>query len=494
VAVSGIERWPVRGQVDRKGLSIESGKEKGKLLVRAAADAEPGIYWIRLYDDQSAWPLRPFVVGVLPEVTEKEPNDDAGKPQRVDLPATVNGRLQNPGDVDCFGVQLHRGQTLVADVAAHETFGSPMDAVLQVISSRGFVLEANHDHTGLDPRLAFTAPEDGLYVVRLFAFPATPDATIGFAGGPEFLYRLTLTTGGFADHPFPLAVSRDRPAIVEMIGWNIPEAASRLTVAAGDADFAALFHPQFASPPLRVRHEPHPAIVQAADNDRSHPQSITLPVTISGKLDRPRGGHAYRFGLKKGQAVLFEVESAALGFLLDAALTLTDDSGKPLARAETTALHTDPQLHFTVPQDGTYRLEIRDHRGTHGPRHLYCLRAVPAAPDFALSIAADHFTMTPSKPLAIPVTLERRLGLASEIELAVEGLPAGVTAAAVVAVPSATTATVTLTCGASTAPASGGFHITGKVRGKAAPLRHALAPIEGLAVKTADLWLTVRKP
>ena len=98
-----------------------------------------------------------------------------------------------------------------------------MDAVLQVVSADGFVLAQNDDDVGRDPRIVFEAPAAGTYIVRLFAFPATPDSSIRFAGGSAFVYRLTLTTGGFLDHAFPLAVGRDGPRAVEAIGWNIPE-------------------------------------------------------------------------------------------------------------------------------------------------------------------------------------------------------------------------------------------------------------------------------
>ena len=43
-------------------------------------------------------------------------------------------------------------------------------------------------------------------VVRLFAFPSVPDASVRLAGGERFIYRLTLTTVGFAEHAWPLAV------------------------------------------------------------------------------------------------------------------------------------------------------------------------------------------------------------------------------------------------------------------------------------------------
>ena len=96
---------------------------------------------------------------------------------------TVNGRLAKAGDVDGFAVSLTRGQTLVASLEAERPLGSPMDAVLQVVSPEGLVLAQNDDDVGRDPRIVFEAPSTGTYIVRLFAFPAKPDSSIRFAGG-----------------------------------------------------------------------------------------------------------------------------------------------------------------------------------------------------------------------------------------------------------------------------------------------------------------------
>ena len=104
-----------------------------------------------------------------------------------------------------------------------------MDAVLQVVSPAGLVLAENHDDLQLDPRLAFTARQTGVYVVRLFAFSATPDTSVSFHGGANYVYRLTLTTGPYITHAAELAVPQAQPGAVEVRGWNIP-AATKLPV------------------------------------------------------------------------------------------------------------------------------------------------------------------------------------------------------------------------------------------------------------------------
>src|SRR5205807_4906923 len=111
----------------------------------------------------------------------REPNDDPRQAQVLaGSQVTVNGQLGKPGDVDVFALALRKGQTLVASLEANRTLKSPMDAVLQVLSADGFVLEQNNDYHGLDPQIAFAVPRDGRYLVRTFAFPAVPDASVKF--------------------------------------------------------------------------------------------------------------------------------------------------------------------------------------------------------------------------------------------------------------------------------------------------------------------------
>jgi hypothetical protein len=491
-AAGSFERWPVQAWCDGQGIEIRAAGDKGKLSISAAADVVPGVYWLRLHDEQGASTPRPFVVGNLPEVLEREPNDDPKKPQLLESSAVVNGRLEKVGDVDTFAVRLHKGQTLVASMLANRVLGSPMDAVLQVVSADGFVLGQNHDSNGLDPQIVFTAAADGIYLVRTFAFPATPTSAIRFDGAETYVYRLTLTTGGFAEYAYPLAVPRAFPGQVELVGWNIPEAARKVAVPGEAPDRVS--HPQLANA-VSVRLEPHPTAVEAEPNGRERPQPITLPVTISGRIDPAGDVDVYQFEAAKGQKLFFQVEAWALGFSLDPVLRLTDGTGKVLAQADDVGSSRDgsrdAELSFMVPEDGTYRIEVRDLHSGGGLRHVYRLRATLAEPDFDLTLAADRFILTPSKPLEIPVTVVRRNGFADEVVFSVVGLPEGVTAAPAVAAADAKSVTLRLTADAG--PVAGPIRIVGKAKGKDEMARTARSPLAGLGASTADLWLTVAR-
>lgn len=439
VTASGeFSNWPVQVWSDRPGLTATCESDKGKLKIDVAADAISGTYWLRLHDGEGAASLRPFVVGTLPEVAEAETNDLPAKPQAVDPRVVVNGKLAKNGDVDGYAMDLKQGQTLVSAVRANSLLGSPFDSLLQICElierpqtvSReryveAFVLAQNHDSAGLDPLLAYTAPRDGRYLVRLFAFPSEPNSTIGFAGGDNYVYRLTLTTGAYIDHALPLAISREASQ-VHPAGWNLPEGLT-VDVSASDSPVTWLFQPDAAGawPLARVGKTSSPPILGGQD---ACPK-LTLPAAISGRLEADNATHSFAFAGTKGQQIRLRAESRSLGFPTDLSLAVLDTAGQTVAEQDDAERdQRDPVLNVTLPADGEYRATIRDLADRGGLRMAYRLTIETPDPDFDLSLAADSFVLATDKPLEIPLTVSGRDGFAGDVEIFVHGLPAGVTA------------------------------------------------------------------
>ena len=80
-------------------------------------------------------------VGDVPEVFEKEPNDAPPEAEAVSIPVTINGHIDRASaakraDDDFFRIHAGKGQRLVIEVAAAR-LGSPLDAVVEVLDSRG---------------------------------------------------------------------------------------------------------------------------------------------------------------------------------------------------------------------------------------------------------------------------------------------------------------------------------------------------------------------
>jgi len=111
---------------------------------------------------------------------------------------------------------------------------------------------------------------------------------------------------------------------------------------------------------------------------------VTLPAVINGRI-KPRLGtpqqqgravqpftpgevDRYRFQARQGQELVFAASARELiPYLADAVpgwfqavLTLYDAAGKEVAYNDDYRFHPDPVIHFTVPKDGEYVVEIKD--------------------------------------------------------------------------------------------------------------------------------------
>src|SRR4030095_3875473 len=123
----------------------------------------------------------------------------------AELPATISGRLDKSGDVDCYSLTLIKGQTLVAWAEAY-ILASPFDGLLRVTNPAGRVLAFNHDYRTLDPLVAWTAPPDGTYIVQIMGFAHPPSSSVQLAGNENCVYRLHLTSGPIVRFTVPTMV------------------------------------------------------------------------------------------------------------------------------------------------------------------------------------------------------------------------------------------------------------------------------------------------
>jgi hypothetical protein len=449
-----------------------------------------GLHFIRLYDGEGATRPLPFVVGNLLEVVEKSSNDSPDKAEA--LPSsmvTVNGRLEKRDDVDVYAVELGANETLVASLVANEKLASPMDGVLQILAPDGSVLAQNDDWHGLDPQAVFTAPSAGKYLVRIFAFPAQPDSRIGLAGGEDYLYRLTITTGPFIDYTWPLAVRQNTASEIELCGWNISEAIKRQHVSAADQTFS-IAGDQLAGR-LLISAEPHRCLIEAEPNASGEPQSIELPTTISGRLHAPGDIDAYRFQAKSGESIRFQLASRELGSPLDAVVEVTNGAGKSLARTDDSGRRRDPELVWKAPADGDYQVTVSDLHRFGDARFFYRLRAGIAKPDFAIKSAEHAFAGSVGKPLEITLDIDRQQSFDEEILIRPEGLPDLIVAEQVTSAKqgeSAKKVKLKLTAGSAYA---GPLRIVGVAQGNER-LRHEALFKASDEAEIADLWLTFK--
>jgi hypothetical protein len=174
--------------IKMKGWNIEKAES-----ITPPGNAAPGVYRVAAKREGFVSNRMPFAVDTLPELLEKEPNNDLKRAQKLTLPVMVNGRIDRPGDWDVFQFTGKANQSIVAEVYARR-LDSPLDSVLKLTDATGKVLAFNDDHEDLgsgsnthhaDSYLTAKLPSDGVYYVHI--------GDTAHNGGEEYAYRLRIS-------------------------------------------------------------------------------------------------------------------------------------------------------------------------------------------------------------------------------------------------------------------------------------------------------------
>jgi hypothetical protein len=438
--------WPPQIVCDRPDVKLTALEKSGELQVHVDPDAAPGVAWIRLHDETSASSLVPLMIESAAVTVEKEPNQRLAEATEIASPTTVCGRLEKSGDVDTFRIAARSGQTLVVSMIANQVLRSPMDGVLQLVDDRGNVLFQVDDQRGLDPQLVFPISQDGDYLIRVFAFPETPNSTIGYAGGASFVYALRVSTEtAVVDHFIPL-VGGDETAEVRPVGWHMPEKT--------EADRAAA---SAISPPiLYVRGSQgwqwQEAIAGSAGSifesileplaDGPPRVAKQVPFLFSGHVLSPGEIDRIRFPVTKGSQYRVRVESKRLGYLLDSVLRLVDpQDGSELKKNDDSGRNDyDASVDIEAKEDGEIELQISDAVDGFGIRHAYSVVVEQQKPSVSLELSADHYQVHAGEELELPVSVNRLNGFDQRLEIVAEELPQGLQATAAISEPKGETA------------------------------------------------------
>ena len=423
-----FDQWPVDIWTNAPDGSLtfaaaSDKDEKGKLAVTVAPNCEPGAYLVRLFSNEGVSAARIFVVGTLPEELEVEPNNTFRSPQPVSpsrAARVINGRMDKRGDVDCFSIELEADQTLVAEVAAY-VLDSPVDPLLHVRVPDGYRIAFNHDAPGhlLDPRLVFSAPTAGRYVLELAGFVHPPRADIRLTGSDATCYRLTLAAAPLASHTLPLAVRRGTTRAITFYGTGSPQQQEVTVPENISANVLYLDVPPYVRP-VPVRLSDVPEQVEPA-------RSIAIPSAISGVIEEPGETDRYSVVVTKDTTYHLIVEAARVRSQLDPAITIEDINGKELASNDDALHRFDSELSWKAPADGTYSILVRSRfREQSGSAFFYRLQCKRAHPEVHVTAAADAITLKPKEETEIPLNIARKHGHAAAMTVHAVGLPEGV--------------------------------------------------------------------
>ncbi len=413
-------RITAKRKLDAAGKPVEN-----RYVVVIASDCPVGLYEARVMTRLGVSSARVFAVGTLTEVVPTKPNRTLATAQELPLNSVCNAAVADRS-IDYYTFQAKQGQRLVVDCATRG-IDSKLNATVIIGDAAGRDLLVERRGGVLD----FAVPKDGTYAIKVHE--------LTYKGGPAFYYRLGL--------------------------WEQPSGTPIVRQPATQAVNS------FSWPPQGLLPKAQPEEVEP-NNDGAHAQRITLPCDIAGRFYPAADVDVFEFEAKKGEEWWIEVASERLGLPTDPAIlvqrvvkgengaadTLTDvlelsDIPSPVKVSSNGYAYDGPPYNagssdilgkLAIKEDGVYRLQLSDlFGGTRSePGHVYRLVIRKAAPDFALVAWALHMELRNgdrnalSKPIALrggatmalEVVAFRRDGFDGEIELAMEGLPEGVTA------------------------------------------------------------------
>lgn len=488
--------------------------------VNIAADVPTGIYEARVVGRFGATNPRAFVVSNLDELAEAAGNNAPDKAMELPIGPVVNGRV-DANSRDYYKFTLSPNQRVLIECLG-QRIDSKIDATLVLYSADGREITRSRDVAFKDPLLDFTSPAGGQFVVAVYDFVygggadyfyrlsvhTRPHVDFVFPpSGPAgsnnsyTIYGRNLPGGQPAD-----GVTLDG-AKLQKLTVQIPipadDAARQLAVGSFMLPRSALLdcvdYRLNGGGQATVYVSRGPVIVeQEPNNTPQTAQKVTLPCEFVGQFYPKRDADWIQFDAKKGEAYVIEVLAHRLGLECDPSLIIkkvtkndkgeevvsdvaqVDDPGDRNARigGDFDTSTDDPEYKFTAPDEATYRVFVQDQFGTSrtDPRNVYRLAIRPAEPDFRIVAVAQLPSPQPNQPqvpLGVPVlrrggtatidvTVSRRDDFAGEVNLTVEGLPAGVTCRGAILGAAASTTQLVFSATEDAAPWAGPIRIVGK--------------------------------
>ncbi|MBS0264972.1 MAG: hypothetical protein JSS02_23770, partial [Planctomycetes bacterium] len=280
-----------------------------KSEITIAPDAPLGQTLWRVASARGGAGGRPFIVGDLPEYIETESNSTPDRAERVVLPITINGQIAGERDFDYYRFDAQAGDVVSIDVAAAR-LGSPVDPVIELNDAHGQRLPTQEIRVGSDPVLACQIPSTGEY--RLLV------TNLNFHGGPQYVYRLTISTAPYVAYAFPPGGLRGATHDVELFALDglggfrtfpasltVPVGGPRDFVYAGPVSTANAIACEATRLPVIVETEPNDALANAT--------AISASQAVFGRLSAGSDEDWYSVPVQNGQALTIDCRPLPAG-------------------------------------------------------------------------------------------------------------------------------------------------------------------------------------
>jgi hypothetical protein len=335
-----------RAGVDTAAQVPLGKKETAQLVITATKDVEPGLHWFRIQTPLGTSNMSVIAVGSLPEINRsaKASAGSAPQPEMVKLPATLIGTLAEPGDSDRYQFEGTAGEELVFQVMASE-LGSNLQSQLVLRDGTGKVLAtAGENDNKPDAVLTFKLPQDGQYTLTV------GDRENG--GGMDHYYRVNAGPLPYVTGVFPLGVQAGKAETVSVQGVNLGSMNEVKVTPPHSVDGWTTMPLEIKDNQgilvnkvnLAVGNQPE-LFEQEPNNNPAEAQSVSLPVTINGRIDGSRKEGAapdedfFRFHARKGEQLTIDVAATRLGSKLDSLIEVLDAQGNSIPRATVRCLN-----------------------------------------------------------------------------------------------------------------------------------------------------------
>lgn len=237
--------------------------------------------------------------GDFAESLEAEPNDARAAAPLISCPAVCNGRIDAPGDKDCWALELRQGEIVEFDVRAAR-LGSPLDSVLVILDGDGNEVARADDQPNnqTDARLLFAAQRGDRYVVRV-------EERFASRGGAAFAYRLRVAP---PHHGFRLMLASDALTLYRGGTAKLRITTERLGGYTGAINLSVAGLPAGVSvAPAEIgSNQPQTEIVFTADQTAKI-QAARLQIVGTAEIDGQNRSHTAELPTPRGEMPLDSV-------------------------------------------------------------------------------------------------------------------------------------------------------------------------------------------
>jgi hypothetical protein len=451
-------------------------------LVKVDAAVPAGVYDARVAGDFGVSNPRRFVVGTQQEVTDNGGNRSLETAQLVELGSTVTG-VSDGANRDYYKFAAAEGQRIVISVDG-QTIDSRIDASMVLYDSAGKEMKNNRDASGLDPLIDYTFSTAGEYTVAIYDSVYRGGAeyhyrlTITAGAYVDFVFPPVGTIGSNNEYKiFGRNLAGGQPVEDQVAdGAVLQQVAATIAIPAAEALAGQLSLRSLPSSiwdsSITYRHEGANlvyisttelpvSVEKEGNNDAASATVLEVPSVVAGQFFPAGDEDWYQFSAKKGEIFQLEVVSQQVGVLSDAVMLVQrvtineageetvaevariDDPGDRNGRigGDFDTSTDDPNYRLVVADDGLYRVLVYDQLSgnRNDPRQIYQLRIRPEKPDFRIIAQPAQVKVANANEikmfspavrrggtLLVNVRIEKLEGFAGDIQLAVEGLPEGV--------------------------------------------------------------------